>query len=465
MFFKNIRNGDNADVEEGKTSQHSVTPASVEIPDGGYGWVVVFANFLLFISTWGSNTSYAIYLADYLRNDTFSGATKLDYGAIGGLTFGAGVLFAHLINFLIGKFGFKQVMFVGMLVQFAGVFIASYATKLWHLYLTQGVLQGFGLALLFMPGFTIIPQWFKRKRVLALGLVSSGSGSGLLFNLGMQKVLERFGYKWALRTQSFICLFLNIIVLILMKSRSKHIKPSYKIYDKVIFQSFGMWMAALYQFLAILGYIAILYCLSSFTQSLGYTPFQGSLVSSMVSLGAFFGRPLFGFLGDKFGPVHMGIISSMLSALFSLALWIPARNLAAAVAFALVAGAICGTIWVIFGALAVRVVGMQRFQMGLALGLVVLSTGSITGPVITISLTTGGAANPKQYQHPAIFVGVCYFVSGIVLIVLRAWLIARDEIALSDGDYLKEGEMDIHISVPPSKVIANLMRIKGPRKT
>ena len=77
----------------------TVQPESnvIEVPDGGYGWFVVIAIFLFNISTWASNSGFSIYLAYYLQHDKFAGGTKLDYAAIGGIAFGAGLLFMPLI--------------------------------------------------------------------------------------------------------------------------------------------------------------------------------------------------------------------------------------------------------------------------------------------------------------------------------------------------------------------------------
>jgi len=42
-----------------------------EPPNGGYGWVCVFCVFLINAHTWGVNSSYGIFLAHYISNQTF----------------------------------------------------------------------------------------------------------------------------------------------------------------------------------------------------------------------------------------------------------------------------------------------------------------------------------------------------------------------------------------------------------
>lgn len=39
-----------------------VTRGIEELPDGGYGWVVVFASFLINVHTWGINAVSSLYI-------------------------------------------------------------------------------------------------------------------------------------------------------------------------------------------------------------------------------------------------------------------------------------------------------------------------------------------------------------------------------------------------------------------
>ena len=54
--------------------QKKEEPKVHETVDGGYGWVIVFCSFLFLFSTWGVNSAFAIYFAEYLRNGKFEGA-------------------------------------------------------------------------------------------------------------------------------------------------------------------------------------------------------------------------------------------------------------------------------------------------------------------------------------------------------------------------------------------------------
>ena len=131
--------------------------------DGGYAWVICFACLLLNFNTWGGNSGFAIYFSTYLSENTFAGATKIDYAYIGGIAFGVGTVFSPVINVLLGKIGFRGVLIIGNCLQFTALMLASWSTKLWQLYLTQGLMQSFGLAFLLSLQLLCCLNISKRK--------------------------------------------------------------------------------------------------------------------------------------------------------------------------------------------------------------------------------------------------------------------------------------------------------------
>lgn len=412
-----------------------------EIPDkfSGWGLCAVIAVGIFSANSWGSNAAYALYLQHYLSDDIFPGADKYDFGIIGGLTFGAGLAFAPLINLMVGKFGYKPVVAVGILIQLAGTLLASFSTELWQIYCTQGLMTGIGLGVLFVPVLIIVPQWFKGgpggKRNLALGLVASGSGmGGVIYNIGLSKLLKEKSFRWSLRAQAIMCFGLNIIAFFLIKSRNAHIKPSFKVYDRLVWHCFGYLCMVIWIIFTLFGYIVLMYNLGDFTRSLGYSSNDSSIVSTMVAVGIIYGRPLVGLLGDIIGPINVTIIASWIVAILTWAMWIPCRNLPTAIVFALLVGSLMGTIWLTMATISASIVGLKK--LGVAMAICWSTTGifGFVSPIIGLSLKKNGPTSPTQYQPAAIFVGLSYFVAGLSLYVLRAWVINRNEKLEEDDD-------------------------------
>ncbi|CCE86507.1 Piso0_005002 [Millerozyma farinosa CBS 7064] len=417
--------------------------------DGGYGWVIVFAVFLNNFSTWGLNSAFAIYFSYYMDNRTFAGASKLDYSAIGGLALGAGIFCSPIINYIQGLVGTRGLIVLGNCMQFAALFMASYSVSLWELYMTQGVLQSFGMAFIALPSLTLIPQYFKKKRIFSGGIATAGSGiGGIVFNLGMQKVIEVRDVHWALRAQAIIAFGLVWVSTLLIRTRNKHHRIQFTIIDKQCLSCVGFWILCFYAITCIFAYGILLYTLPNFTTSLGYSAYQGSIASAMVQLGSCLGRPVVGYLADRYGIFTVPCIVYLVCAIFALAMWIPARNYATVIVFAIIEGALMGSIYSTVAPMVARIVGMSKMNVAFCMLWVCVGSGGIVSPVIGLSLTdTAGGVDPKMYLNCSIFTGVAFFASFIGLFILRGYLTARDSLTDSEEDADLVNHMSI--KVPP----------------
>jgi hypothetical protein len=90
--------------------------------------------------------------------------------------------------------------FVGLALVVLGIVLSSWATKIWHLILTQGVLYACGGALLYYPVLLFIDDWFIRRKAMAYGCMWAGSGvGGLTGPLVLDWGLKRYGVRTFLR--------------------------------------------------------------------------------------------------------------------------------------------------------------------------------------------------------------------------------------------------------------------------
>jgi MFS family permease len=66
----------------------------------------------------------------------------------------------------------------------------------------------------------IVPQWFDKRRGLALGLSASGSGiGGLIMPFIMNALLQKYGAGWTYRIIGFMCLVLGAIATCLVREK------------------------------------------------------------------------------------------------------------------------------------------------------------------------------------------------------------------------------------------------------
>lgn len=165
--------------------------------------------------------SYGVYLSHYLATDYFPEATPLDYAFIGGLEFGAALLISPMCTILTRELGRLAVMSAGCVMFTGGFIAASFAQRIWQLYLTQGVMIGLGIGAIFIPSVQVLPQWFLKRRSLAGGIASAGSGfGGLAFSLGTNAMIQQISLAWSLRITGLICLVANFVGVLLIKDRN-----------------------------------------------------------------------------------------------------------------------------------------------------------------------------------------------------------------------------------------------------
>jgi MFS family permease len=99
-----------------------------------------------------------------------------------------------------------------------GFFVAPAMSSPWHLYLTLGVAVGCGANLMsFTAHSQFLPNWFVRRRALAISIAFSGVGAGAItFLPWLQTIIARDGWRASCWTMGLIVLLvlgpINLLV-------------------------------------------------------------------------------------------------------------------------------------------------------------------------------------------------------------------------------------------------------------
>lgn len=176
---------------------------------------------------------------------------------------------------------------------FSGGFIAaSFAGKIWHFYLTQGLLVGLGIGALFIPAVQTIPQWFLHRRSLATGLTSCGSGfGGLAISLSTTAMISNISLAWSLRIIGLLGLVGNGISTALIKDRNAIVKPPQLGFATHLLRRYDCLLLLSWGFTNLLGYMVVLYSLSNYAvQVAGLTQHQAGILTAVLNLGTGVGR-------------------------------------------------------------------------------------------------------------------------------------------------------------------------------
>ncbi|KAK6344439.1 hypothetical protein TWF696_008076 [Orbilia brochopaga] len=424
-------NGDDipGDVEAAPEAQDESAP-----PDGGYGWVCVFCCMFITACTWGINASYGVYLSYYLTHDPplFAEATSLDYAFVGGVTVGAGMLISPVANFFTRKFSSHVALLIGCTLQCASLIGASFAYRIWHLYLSQGALFGIGMGFIFVASVGIIPQWFDKKRSVANGISAAGSGiGGLAFSLGTNAMLQHLGLAWTFRITGIVAFTVNTTCSLLLRDRNKTINPDIRMFDLKILKRIEFLFIVGWGAFSMLGYVVIVYSLPNYGVSVGLTQKQGSIMAAVLNLGMAIGRPFVGLYSDTWGRINIAGALTFICALTVFIIWINATSFGVLIFFALINGAICGTFWATVAPVTAEVVSLKELPSALNLiWLFMVAPLTFSEPIGLALRQTHrepSGAETTKYLYPQIFSGLMYLVAATSMLLLRVWKIEFED--------------------------------------
>ncbi|KAK7965913.1 transporter MCH2, partial [Apiospora aurea] len=398
-------------------------------PDGGYGWICVAAQFLINGFTWGIATSYSVYLSHYLSHSLFSEARPLDYAFIGGFNFAFALLIAPPAALLARRHGVRAPMLLGVALLPAGFVGASFAHRVWHLYLSQGLCVGVGIGLIYIPATAVVPQWFDRRRSLANGICAAGSGvGGLAVCFATQAMLDRIGYAWALRTTAAVVFVVNLVATLLVRSRDDGKIRSIAARHGGVF-NFGLvrcsYEAQLllgWSFVLMFGYIKLMFSLSDYAKTIGRSDQDAAAIPALLNLGAALGRPLIGFASDRLGRIKVAGVLTFACGLLVFGLWLPFTSYPVLGVFATTSGAILGIFWTVIGALAAEVVGLEELPAFLSVVWITVVAPCLFAEVIALALRRPKFGK-RSYIYVQTFAGISYILASLFLVEL--WRVRR----------------------------------------
>ncbi|KAI8664003.1 MFS domain-containing protein [Fusarium keratoplasticum] len=417
-------------------------------PNGGYGWVCTAASAMINAHTWGLNSSYGAFLAHYLSVEYFTGATPLEYGFIGSLSISCALMVPPVATALTRGIGARPTMLCGVVIHTAGLILASLAAKVLHLFLTQGILFGLGMGLLFSPAAAIVPQWFSTHRSLATSISASGSGLGvLIYSVASGAMIQKLGVPWTLHVLGIVAFVVKTLCACLVKDRSSAIGSTHLAFDTRLLRRSEFLLLLGFSWFSMLAYVILVFSLSNYATWIGLDPSKAALISALFNLEHGFGRPVIGYFSDQTGRLNMSILMTLLAALISLAVWIPARTYPVLVFFSVACGPVAGTFWATIGAVKAEVAGIQQVPTALNLVWLSIALPSLFSEPIALQIVSGTGS----YLGTQLFTGFMFFAVVACLLVVRGWKVNTPaDTSREFGEPVQEeclDEQSIHIGV------------------
>jgi MFS transporter, OFA family, oxalate/formate antiporter len=115
--------------------------------------------------------------------------------------------------FLVDRFGLRRLISVGAIMAGGSWVLSAFVDNLLALYLTYGVIGGFGTGIIYVGIIGLMVRWFPDRRGLATGLAAAGYGFGAFFtSVPIDNMIKSAGYAHTLIVWGLIQAILGVIV-------------------------------------------------------------------------------------------------------------------------------------------------------------------------------------------------------------------------------------------------------------
>ncbi len=164
-------------------------------PDGGWGWVVVLASFLVHLIADGCGFSFGVLYVELLA---YFKESKGKTAWVGSLFVSVPLITGPIASAITNRYGCRKTTIVGGVVAAAGFVLSLFADSIEHLCFTFGIIAGFGLSLVYVPAVVIVAYYFEKRRAFATGVAVAGSGIGtFVFAPLTEYLMEQYSWKGA----------------------------------------------------------------------------------------------------------------------------------------------------------------------------------------------------------------------------------------------------------------------------
>lgn len=290
-----------------------------------YGWFIVAIAFVTMAIAVTARTSFSLLLPPLI--DEF----KWDRGLVSG-AFSLGFLVSAILSPIVGRVmdrrGPRVVIESGVCLMAGGLLMAPAIQAPWQLYVTLGIMVGCGANLMsFTAQSLFLPNWFVRRRGLAMSIAFSGVGVGAIVLLPwLQTVIDQEGWRASCWTSGLLVLLalgpLNLFVWrrpadigllpdggvhtvgVDNRSRSSVVDRSWASVEWTLARAMRtgrFWWIALAYFCGLFAWYAVQIHQTAYLIETGFSPTVAAWALGTVSVVAIPGQIGLGALSDRIG--------------------------------------------------------------------------------------------------------------------------------------------------------------------
>ncbi|KAF9063316.1 MFS general substrate transporter [Rhodocollybia butyracea] len=405
----------------------SSTDTSEGMGGNAKGYLTVFGAFLALFCTFGQMNAFGTFQAWYTTHQlsTFDAST---IAWIGSLQLWVFFFSGGPIGYLYDMYGPRALMLVGTLCCVLGIMMTSISTQYYQYILSQGILFGLGVGLLFYPSLASVSTHFAKYRATATGIAVAGSGlGGVVFPIMLQSLFVRVGFGWATRISGLLCAVLcGIAVLTVSESPRPTDRPTTQLMGLKCLRDSSYMLLAAGGSLVALGWFIPYFYVVDYAQSLGISSHMSFVVLALMNAGGVFGRIAPAVLSDRIGRFNLLAPTSLIAGLLILVSWMFARSLPSLIVFSVLYGFFSGSFISVVTPCVAQISDIR--EIGIRIGImysIISFPALIGGPVAGLIL----AHNHGSYHGMIIFSGTTVVAGSLlflgVKIRLNSNLLAR----------------------------------------
>ena len=363
-----------------------------------YGWYIAGAGFLtqfmlgvLMFHSFG--TYVALMQADFgWSRTTFSiafAAQRVESGVLGPIQ-----------GWVIDTYGPRKVMILGTVILAAGFLMLSQVNSPWTFYVSF-LLIAVGASLgSFLSIVVALVNWFRKRRMRALGLLSLGFAVGGLMATPMALIIESIGWRSAAAASAVIVLVMGIPLALVVRHRPEPYgllpdgarstssladdpdeEAEWSMTARQALSSSAFWLISFGQAAALLVIGALMVHLVVYIdEDLGYGLGLAAFAITVQTVGQIAGQGLAAYFGDRF-PKRPLIIAALLGHALAMLLLALANGLPMIYFAAFINGISWGSRGPLLLALRADYFGPRRFGTIMGFSSLVIMLGMIIGPI------------------------------------------------------------------------------------
>ncbi|KAJ7929570.1 major facilitator superfamily domain-containing protein [Mycena leptocephala] len=417
---------DTVESVEEKRSEESVEPATnlgVVIPDGGVqAWATVAGSFMIMFCGFGYGSSFGVYQDLYVRTylTHFSSSAISWIGSVNIFI----ILFGGFIaGRLYDRGYFYSLMYGGSFLIALSLFSLSLVrpNQYYQVFLAQGIANGIGAGMTYVPCVAVISHHFQERRALAMTIVASGSSLGAVVHpIMLNHTLHgQLSFGNAVRASAGLISGLLIIACFLLRTRVPPPKQPFHLSQTLrkCVRDKAYIAAVLGMTLYTTGYYYALFYLQLDAIKHGIEPTFAFYTLVIMNAAGFLGRLFPGFLSQRFGVKPMVAVTSGCGAALIFAM-MAAQSTESFIIIGVLYGFFTGSVATLMGPLFTTLTDdMSELGTRIGVAFAFSGIGILIGPPIDGLLLTTNFI----WWRPAIFSGVmavmgfCCFLTVWVL--------------------------------------------------